>query len=67
MTGTATEHAQFVVKVALSFLRGQLSVFAKLVGNGCGVSGGGLRFVGLLVLSNLLFLLLLSDLLLPEA
>ena len=33
----------------MSFLWGQLSVFAKLVGDGCGVSGGGLRFVGLLV------------------
>ena len=29
----------------MSFLQGQLSIFAKLVSNGCRVSGGGLRFV----------------------
>ena len=56
MAGAATEHAQVVVEAALSFLRGQLSVFAKLVGNGCGVSGGGLRFVGLLVFVKLVVL-----------
>ena len=39
MARAATEHAQVVVEVALSFLWGQLSIFAKLVGNGCGVSG----------------------------
>ena len=43
MAGAATEHAQVVVEVALSFLWGQLSIFAKLVGNGCEVSRG-LRF-----------------------
>ena len=37
MAGAATEHAQVVVEVALSFLRGQLSIFAKLVGDGCRV------------------------------
>ena len=52
----ATEHAQVVIKAALSFLQGQLSVFAKLVGNRCGVSGGGLRFVGLLVFVKLVVL-----------
>ena len=67
MARAATEHALVVIEVVLSFLWGQLSIFAKLVSDRCGVSGGGLRFVGLLVLSNLLFLLLLSDLLLPEA
>ena len=56
MAGAATEHAQVVVKAALSFLRGQLSVFAKLVGNGCRVSRGGLRFVGLLVFVKLVVL-----------
>ena len=56
MARTATEHAQVVVEVALSFLRGQLSVFAKLVGDGCGVSGGGLRFFGLLVFVKLVVL-----------
>ena len=56
MAGAATEHAQVVVKAALSFLRGQLSVFAKLVGDGCGVSRGGLRFVGLLVFVKLVVL-----------
>ena len=56
MAGTATEHAQVVVEVALSFLQGQLSVFAKLVGDGCRVSGGGLRFVGLLVFVKLVAL-----------
>ena len=56
MAGAATEHAQVVVEVALSFLWGQLSTFAKLVGNGCGVSGGGLRFVGLLVFVKLVVL-----------
>ena len=40
----------------MSFLQGQLSVFAKLVGNGCGVYGGGLRFVGLLVFVKLVVL-----------
>ena len=44
MAGATTEHAQVVVEVALSFLWGQLSVFVKLVGDGCRVSGGGLRF-----------------------
>ena len=53
MAGAATEHAQVVVEAALSFLQGQLSVFAKLVGDGCKVSGGGLRFVGLLVFVKL--------------
>ena len=56
MAGATTEHAQVVVEVALSFLQGQLSIFAKLVGNGCGVSGGGLRFVGLLVFVKLVVL-----------
>ena len=56
MARATTEHAQVVVKVALSFLWGQLSVFAKLVGNGCRVSGGGLRFVGLLVFVKLVVL-----------
>ena len=56
MAGAATEHAQVVVKAALSFLQGQLFVFAKLVSNGCGVSGGGLRFVGLLVFVKLVVL-----------
>ena len=56
MVGTATEHAQVVVEAALSFLWGQLSVFAKLVGDGCGVSGGGLRFVGFLVFVKLVVL-----------
>ena len=56
MTGATTEHAQVVVEAALSFLQGQLSVFAKLVGDGCGVSGGGLRFVGLLVFVKLVVL-----------
>ena len=51
----ATEHAQ-VVEAALSFLQGQLSIFAKLVGNGCRVSRGGLRFVGLLVFVKLVVL-----------
>ena len=50
MAGTTTEHAQVVVEAVLSFLQGQLSVFAKLVSDGCGVSGGGLRFVGLVKL-----------------
>ena len=49
MAGATTEHAQVVVEAALSFLQGQLSIFAKLVGDGCGVSRGGPRFVGLLV------------------
>ena len=40
----------------MSFLQGQLSVFAKLVSNGCGVSRGGLRFVGLLVFVKLVVL-----------
>ena len=56
MARAATEHAQVVVEVALSFLWGQLSIFAKLVCNGCGVSGGGLRFVGLLVFVELVVL-----------
>ena len=56
MAGTATEHAQVVVEVVLSSLQGQLSVFAKLVGDGCRVSGGGLRFVGLLVFVKLVAL-----------
>ena len=56
MARTTTEHAQVVVEAALSFLQGQLSIFAKLVGNGCRVSGGGLRFVGLLVFVKLVVL-----------
>ena len=56
MAGATTEHAQVVADTALSFLRGQLSVFAKLVGNGCRVSGGGLRFFGLLVFVKLVVL-----------
>ena len=56
MAGAATEHAQVVVEAALSFLQGQLSVFAKLVGDGCEVSEGGLRFVGLLVFVKLVVL-----------
>ena len=56
MARAATEHAQVVVEAALSFLWGQLSVFAKLVSDGCGVSGGGLRFVGLLVFVKLVVL-----------
>ena len=56
MAGATTEHTQVVVEAALSFLQGQFSVFAKLVGNGCGVSGGGLRFVGLLVFVKLVVL-----------
>ena len=55
MARAATEHAQVVVEAALSFLQGQLSIFAKLVGDGCGVSGG-LRFVGLLVFVKLVVL-----------
>ena len=50
------EHVQVVVEAALSFLWGQLSIFAKLVGNGCRVSRGGLRFVGLLVFVELVVL-----------
>ena len=50
---TATEHAQVVIKAALSFLQGQLSIFAKLFSNRCRVSRGGLRFVGLLVFVEL--------------
>ena len=50
------EHAQVVAEAALSFLQGQLFVFAKLVSDGCGVSGGGLRFVGLLVFVKLVVL-----------
>ena len=56
MAGATTEHAQVVVEAALSFLRGQLSIFAKLVSDGCGVSGGGLRFVGLLIFVKLVVL-----------
>ena len=56
MARATTEHAQVVVKAALSFLHGQLSVFAKLVSDGCGVSGGGLRFVGLLIFVKLVVL-----------
>ena len=56
MARAATEHAQVVVEAALSFLRGQLSIFAKLVSNGSRVSGGGLRFVGLLVFIKLVVL-----------
>ena len=56
MARATTEHAQVVVEAALSFLQGQLSVFAKLVGDGCGVSGGGLRFVGLLIFVKLVVL-----------
>ena len=55
MARAATEHVQVVIEAALSFLQGQLSVFAKLVGDGCGVSGG-LRFVGLLVFVKLVAL-----------
>ena len=42
--------------MALSFLQGQLSIFVKLVGNRSRVSGGGLRFVGLLVFVKLVVL-----------
>ena len=56
MAGAATEHVQVVVEAVLSFLQGQFSVFAKLVSNGCGVSRGGLRFVGLLVFVKLVVL-----------
>ena len=63
MARATTEHAQVVVKAALSFLQGQLSIFAKLVGKGCGVSRGGLRFVGLLVFVKLVVLVAVSDLL----
>ena len=56
MAKATTEHAQVIVEAVLSFLWGQLSVFAKLVGDGCGVSGGGLRFVGLLVFVKLVVL-----------
>ena len=45
-----------IFSAVLSFLWGQLSVFAKLVSDGCGVSGGGLRFVGLLVFVKLVVL-----------
>ena len=55
MARATTEHAQVVVKAALSFLQGQLSIFAKLASNGCGVSGG-LRFLGLLVFVKLVVL-----------
>ena len=47
---------QVVIKAALSFLRGQLSVFTKLVGDRCRVSRGELRFVGLLVFVKLVVL-----------
>ena len=40
----------------MSFLQGQLSIFAKLVDNGCRVSRGGLRFFGLLVFVKLVVL-----------
>ena len=40
----------------MSFLWGQLSIFAKLVSDGCRVSRGGLRFVGLLVFVELVVL-----------
>ena len=56
MARAATEHAQVVIEAALSFLQGQLSIFAKLIGNRCRVSGGGLRFVGLLVFVKLVVL-----------
>ena len=56
MAGATTEHAQVVVEAVLSFLQGQLSVFAKLVSDGCRVSRGGLRFVGLLVFVKLVVL-----------
>ena len=56
MARATTEHAQVVVEAALSFLWGQLSIFAKLVSNGCVVSGGGPRFVQLLVFVKLVVL-----------
>ena len=56
MAAAATEHAQVIVEAALSFLQGQLSIFAKLVGDGCRVSRGGLRFVGLLFFVKLVVL-----------
>ena len=56
MARATTEHAQVVVEAALSFLWGQLSIFSKLVSDGCGVSGGGLRFVGFLVFVKLVVL-----------
>ena len=65
MARATTEHAQVVVEAALSFLRGQLAVFSKLVGDG--VSGGGLRFVGLLIFVKLVVLVAVVGLLLPEA
>ena len=56
MAGAATELAQVVVEAALSFLQGQLSIFAKLVSDEYRVSGGGLRFVGFLVFVKLVVL-----------
>ena len=56
MAGATTEYAQVVIEAVLSFLWGQLSVFSKLVGDRCGVSGGGLRFVGILVFIELVVL-----------
>ena len=56
MARATTEHAQVVVEAALSFLQGQLSVFAKLVSDGCGVSRGGLRIIGFLVFVKLVVL-----------
>ena len=56
MAGATTEHAQVVIKAVLSFLQGQLPIFAKLVSNRCRVFGGGLRFVGLLVFVELVVL-----------
>ena len=64
MAGATTEHAQVVIEAELSFLQGQLSIFDKLVSDGCRVSGGGLRFVGLLVFVELVVLVAV---LLPEA
>ena len=46
VTNSTTKHTQVIVEAALTFLRGKLSIFAELVGDGGGVTGGGCGLAG---------------------
>ena len=49
MSGTSTEHAEFVVKTTLPFLRSQLAVFPQLVSKRV---WDGLGLVGLVIVAG---------------
>ena len=57
VSGSATEHAEVIIKAALAFLRSELPVFSELIGKCSGIPRGG-RLARVVVIGVLIGLVL---------